>query len=61
MVGSTLSTLLVKTQNSNWWETPDQRRTGKRWKRQAVEFGEKAAFLPVAVRREGREQVMRRE
>ena len=35
-------------------KTPDQRRTGKRWKRQAVEFGEKAAFLPVAARREGR-------
>ena len=35
-------------------KTPDQRRTGKRWRRQAVEFGEKAAFLPVAARREGR-------
>ena len=33
---------------------PDQRRTGKRWRRQAVEFGEKAAFLSVAARREGR-------
>ena len=30
------------------------RRTGKRWRRQVVEFGEKAAFLPVAARREGR-------
>ena len=35
-------------------KTPDQRRTGKRWRRQAVEFGEKAAFLPVAARVEGR-------
>ena len=35
-------------------KTPDQRRTGKRWRRQVVEFGEKAAFLPVAARREGR-------
>ena len=35
-------------------KTPDQRRTGKRWRRQAVEFGEKAAFRPVAARREGR-------
>ena len=35
-------------------KTPDQRRTGKRWRRQAVEFGEKAAFLPVAARLEGR-------
>ena len=34
-------------------KTPDQRRTGKRWRRQVVEFGEKAAFLPVAARREG--------
>ena len=32
---------------------PDQRRRGKRWRRQVVEFGEKAAFLPVAVWREG--------
>ena len=32
----------------------DERRTGKRWRRQAFEFGEKAAFLPVAARREGR-------
>ena len=31
-----------------------ERRTGKRWRRQAVEFGEKAAFLLVAARREGR-------
>ena len=29
-------------------KTRDQRRTGKRWRRQVVEFGEKAAFLPVA-------------
>ena len=35
-------------------KTPDQRRTRKRWRRQAVEFGETAAFLPVAARREGR-------
>ena len=35
-------------------KTLDQRRTGKRWRRQVVEFGEKAAFLPVAARREGR-------
>ena len=35
-------------------ETLGQRRTGKRWRRQVVEFGEKAAFLPVAARREGR-------
>ena len=35
-------------------KTPDQRRTGKRWRRQVVEFREKAAFLPVAARREGR-------
>ena len=35
-------------------KTPDQRRTEKRWRRQVVEFGEKAAFLPVAARREGR-------
>ena len=34
--------------------TPDQRRTGKRWRRQAVELGEKAAFLLVVARREGR-------
>ena len=34
-------------------KTPDQQRTGKRRRRQAVEFGEKAAFLPVAARREG--------
>ena len=33
-----------------WFDT----RTGKRWRRQLVEFGEKAAFLPVAARREGR-------
>ena len=39
--------LLVKVQN-------DQRRTGKRWRRQAVEFGVRASFLPVAARREGR-------
>ena len=36
------------------WKTPDQRRTGKRWRRQAAEFGEEAAFLPVAACREGR-------
>ena len=35
-------------------KTPDQRRTGKRWRRQVVEFGEKAALLPVAARRESR-------
>ena len=35
-------------------KTPDQRRTGKRWRRQAVEFGERAAFQPVAARRERR-------
>ena len=35
-------------------KTLDQRRTGKCGKRQAVEFGEKAALLPVATRREGR-------
>ena len=35
-------------------KTPEQRRKGKRWRRQAVEFGERAAFLPVAARREGR-------
>ena len=27
-------------------KTPDQRRTGKRWRRQAVEFGEKAS-IPI--------------
>ena len=35
-------------------KTPYQRRTGKRWGRQAVEFGEKTAFPQVAARREGR-------
>ena len=35
-------------------KTPDQRRTGKRWRRQVVELGEKAALPPVAARREGR-------
>ena len=35
-------------------KTLDQRRTGKRRRRQVVEFGEKAAFLLVAARREGR-------
>ena len=35
-------------------KTPDQRRTGKRLRRQVFEFPEKAAFLPVAARREGR-------
>ena len=35
-------------------KTPDQRRTRKRWRRHAVEFGEKAAFLLVAAKREGR-------
>ena len=39
---STLSKLLVEGQNSS------------RWRRQDVEIGEKAAFLPVAARREGR-------
>ena len=34
--------------------TPDQRRTGRRWRRQVVEFGEKAKFHPVAARREAR-------
>ena len=34
--------------------TPHQRRTGRSWKRQVVEFGEKAVFLPVAARREER-------
>ena len=34
--------------------TPDQRRTGKRWRRQVGEFGEKTAFLQVDARREGR-------
>ena len=42
-----------------WFDTEQiacrgQRRTGKRWRRQAVEFGEKAALLRVAARREGR-------
>ena len=41
-----------RTQNDG--KTPDERRTGKRWRRQVVELGEKAAFLPVAARREGR-------
>ena len=35
-------------------KTPDQRRTGKRWRRHVVEIGEKAAFLLVTARREGR-------
>ena len=35
-------------------KTPDQRRTGKRWRRQVVEFGEEAAYLPVAAPREVR-------
>ena len=35
-------------------KTPDQRRTGKRWRRQAVEFREKVALLLVTGRREGR-------
>ena len=35
-------------------KTPGPRRTGKRLRRQAVEFGEKVAFLTVAARREGR-------
>ena len=35
-------------------KTPDQRRTGKRWRRQVVDFGEVVDFLPVAARREGR-------
>ena len=35
-------------------KTLDQRRKGKRWRRQAAELGEKAEFLPVAARREGR-------
>ena len=52
MAGSTPSKYLVEVQNSS--RTPDQRRTGKRPRRQGVEFGEKAAFLPVAARREGR-------
>ncbi|CAK0892249.1 unnamed protein product, partial [Prorocentrum cordatum] len=33
---------------------PDQRRTGRRWRRQVVEFGERAKFHPVAARREAR-------
>ena len=45
---------LSKYRIQNDGKTPDQRRTGKRWRRQVVEFGEKAAFLPVAARREGR-------
>ena len=42
-------------------KTPDQRRTGKRWRRQAVEFGEKQHFYrsPHVVKVEW--QVMRRE
>ena len=35
-------------------KTPNQRLAGKRWRPQTVEFGERAAFLPVAARREGR-------
>ena len=35
-------------------KTPDQRHIGKRWRRQVVEFGEKAPFVLVAARREGR-------
>ena len=42
------------TEHNQMGKTPDQRRTGKRWRRQAVEFGEKAEFLMVAARREGR-------
>ena len=45
---------LVEVKNSSRWKTPNQRCTGKLWKSQAVEFREKAAFLPVAARREGR-------
>ena len=35
-------------------KTPDQLLTGNRWRRQAVEFGEKTVLLLVAARREGR-------
>ena len=45
---------LSRYRSQNDGKTPDQRRTGKFWRRQVVEFGEKAAFLPVAARREGR-------
>ena len=53
--GEPLATWLVRhSANCQDGKTPDQRRTVKRWRRQAVEFGEKAAFLPVAARLEGR-------
>ena len=32
--------------------TPDQRRTGRRWRRPACEFGERVNFFPVSARRE---------
>ena len=44
LVANCLSRYRIQTDG----KTPDQRRTGKRWRRQADEFGEKAAFLPVA-------------
>eukprot|EP00971_Amphidinium_carterae_P062279 1232844-Amphidinium_carterae.1 len=34
--------------------TPDQRRTGRRWRRLAAEFGERVLFMPVAARGERR-------
>ena len=45
---------LSRNRIQNDGKTPDQRRTGKRWRRHVVEFGETAAFLPVTARREGR-------
>ena len=49
-----LANCLSRYRIQNDGKTPDQRRTGKRWRRQVVEFGEKAAFLPVAAHREDR-------
>ena len=42
---------LSKYRIQNDGKTPDQRRTGKRWRRQVVKFEEKAAFLLVAAGR----------
>ena len=51
MVGSTLNELLVEIQCSSRREDAG---SAAHWKALDVEFGEKAAFLPVAARREGR-------
>ena len=49
-----LANCLSKYRTQSDGKTPDQRRTGKRWRRQAADLGERAEFLPVAARREGR-------